>query len=361
MNKRVVFILPGSSGSPTGGSRIVYEYANRLAHKGYEVCVVHAPVTRIDPGWKMLAKALIRYPQRYLDKSYRPDSWFAVNHKVKVLWKPSLSARFIPDADIVIATAWKTAEWVAAYPAEKGRKFYFIQHYEDWDAPSERIDATWGLPLQKIVIAKWLKLAANKMGESAVYVPNAIDHAQFHVEIAPSNRNPSRIVMLYHNHPWKGTDDGLSAIARLKRARPDIQVALFGVPERPAGLPSWIEYHCNPKQAELRQLYNGAALFLAPSHSEGWGLTALEAMACGAAVVATNNQGHLEFAVDRENALLVKVSDIEGMVKALDILMSDEVLRLSIAAAGAATAERFTWERSVSCFEEALFSDDGTR
>lgn len=357
-SKRITFVLPGASGDPTGGARIVYEYANRLSRKGHRVCVVHAPVNRVDPDWKMLCKAFVRYPQRFLDRSFRPDPWFPVDPDVKMRWVPTLSARFIPDADLVIATAWKTAEWVATYPKEKGRKFYFIQDYETWNAPAVRVDATWKLPMTKIVIARWLQRQAEDLGETAAYVPNALDHERFYLETDPVDRQPSRLVMLFHTHPRKGSIDGLQAIELLKQTKPELQLVLFGVPKRPRDLPPWIEYHCNPKQEDLRELYNQAALFLAPSHSEGWGLPALEAMACGAAVVATDNAGHLEFAVDGKNAVLVKPRDAEGMANALARLMDDRTLRLSLAHGGAITAERFTWERSVLSFEEALFASD---
>lgn len=360
MTKRITFVLPGSSGNPSGGSRIVYEYANRLSFRGYRVCVIHAPVTRIDPDWKMLAKAVVRYPQRVVDRSYRPDRWLSVSPTVEVRWVPTLSARFVPDADIVIATAWKTAEWVAQYPASKGEKFYFIQHYEDWDAPAERVDATWRLPIRKVVIARWLQNMATNMGETASYVPNAIDHKHFYQDVDPLDRLPGRLAMLHHPHPWKGCKDGLKAIEALKKEKPELQVTLFGVAKRPEHIPTWIQYYQNPKQPELRRLYNQAALFLAPSHAEGWGLTALEAMACGASVVATNNAGHLEFAVHGENTLLVEPGDWIGMKQSLATLIDNQELRLSLASAGVETAERFSWEQAVRLFEEALIENEVT-
>ena len=64
----------------------------------------------------------------------------------------------LPDADIVIATWWETAEWVNALSPAKGRKVYFIQHHEVFSyLPVERSRATYRLPLHKIVISRWLK------------------------------------------------------------------------------------------------------------------------------------------------------------------------------------------------------------
>src|SRR3546814_12065085 len=58
-------------------------------------------------------------------------------------------------------------------PAAKGRKFYLIQHLEDWTGPRERVLATWKLPLEKLVIARWLKDITIELGESTSYQPNA--------------------------------------------------------------------------------------------------------------------------------------------------------------------------------------------
>ncbi len=305
----------------------------------------------------MLAKAVVRYPQRLLDRSYRPDKWIAVDSGVRALWMPTLAPRFIPDGDIVIATAWKTAEWVARYPKAKGRKFYFIQGYEEWDVTRGRLEATWLLPLSKIVIARWLQKKAEQLGEKASYVPNAIDHEYFFLETAVQDRKAQSVAMLYHKHRWKGAEDGIRALVTVKSLIPDLRAELFGIPPRPDELPKWIQYHQNPSQAELREIYNRSALFLAPSYSEGWGLTALEAMACGAALVATDNGGHLEFAVDGENALLVSPGDWNSMAENLKRLVIDPELRIALSSQGVKKVKGFNWPSSLKRFENALFGE----
>ena len=354
MAKYITFILPGSSGAPAGGPRIVYEYANRLARRGYGVTVVHSPITRIDPDMKMLGKALIRYPQRLIDRSFRPDAWLDVEPSVCIRWTPTLHERFIPDADIVIATAWKTAEWVARYPARKGKKFYFIQHFEDWDSPADRVRATWKLPLCKIVIAKWLQDIAAEMGAQAAIVPNAIDTDRFCCDVPIGQRKSSQVAMLYHNHAWKGSADGLAALRIVKQRIPDLTVELFGVPVQPQGLPGWIQYHRNPPQQKLREIYNRAAIYLAPSWAEGWGLTAMEAAACGAALVLTDIGGFCEFAEHEVNALLSPIKEPEALAGNVIRMIEDADLRMELATAGTAKIAKFNWNRSVDLFETAL-------
>jgi hypothetical protein len=60
----------------------------------------------------------------------------------------------VPDADIIIATWWETAEWVARLSARKGAKVYFIQHDERFvHMPQDRVEKTWALPFYRITIA----------------------------------------------------------------------------------------------------------------------------------------------------------------------------------------------------------------
>lgn len=361
MTKRITFVLPGASPMPAGGPRIVYEYANRLAERGHRISVVHAPVIRVDPDWRMWAKALIRYPQRLLDKSYRPDAWMAVHPSIRLSWVPTLHARYIPDGDVVIATAWNTAEWVARYGERKGTKYYLIQAYEDWDAPGSRVEATWRLPLKKIVIAKWLVAIAQDLGESAVLVPNAIDPSHFFCEVPPQSRNPRSVAMLYHDRPAKGGEDGLNALYAVMQAVPDLSVDLFGVSPRPAALPKWVTYHRNPPQPALRALYNRAAIYLASSRTEGWGLTGLEAMACGAALALTDINGFREFARHDVNALLSPPKDPAGLARNLIRLMEDDDLRLRLAKAGLHRVREFEWRASVDRFEAAVLGPAAVR
>lgn len=61
---------------------------------------------------------------------------------------------------------------------------------------------------------------------------------------------------------------------------------------------------------ELRKIYAQVDCIVSPSHAEGWGLPTLEAMACGAHVIATNYAGHTQF-LNKDNALLLDVTGKE--------------------------------------------------
>ena len=276
---------------------------------------------------------------------------------MQLKWVPTLREANIPDGDVIVATGWPTAEYTAGYSASKGRKYYLVQHYETWWGPEARVRATWQLPLHKIVIARWLEKIANDLGETATYIPNGLDFKAFGYDVPFSNRG-RHVAMLFHKYEWKGSADGLKALQIAHQDVPGLTATLFGVSRRPTGLPSWISYFQNPPQPRLRQLYNEAAVFVSPSWTEGWGLTASEAMMSGAALVCTNISGHREYAVDGRNAVLVPARAPEALAAALVQILMDNALRQSLAATALADISRFTWKASVDAFEATLLNAD---
>jgi glycosyltransferase involved in cell wall biosynthesis len=352
---KITFALPGPGLAPMGGYKVVYEYANHLSRKGHEVTVVHSArgcfrrMHLFDH-----AKNGIKYLQVVMGGHFRPDSWFHVDSDVQLLCVPSLSERWMPNADVVIATAWHTAEWVSGYPAAKGRRFYLIQDLETWEGEENKVYATWKAPLDKIVIARWLLDIAERLGEEATYIPNGLSADEFHMDILPEDRHPKHIMMLFHQDERKGSKYGLEAILMARREEPEIRVTLFGVLPRPAALPEWINYYQRPERAVLRALYNQAAIFLAPSVSEGWGLPASEAMLCGAALVATDVGGHREFALHNETALLSPAGDPAGIADNILRLIRDPTMRIALATEGHRYIQQFTWERASKSLEETL-------
>jgi glycosyltransferase involved in cell wall biosynthesis len=356
---RIVFLLPQEGSRPAGGFKVVYEYANRLAKRNHTVQVVHIAQLFHRGARLSLRDRLrgLRYVPFALSGNWRPDRWFKFDPRVKLSWMPTMSRLFLPRADGYIATWWTTADRLASLPDLPGKKLYLIQHLETWLGSVDEVMATWKAPLEKIVIARWLEDVAHGMGESCHYIPNGLDFTKFGCDLPAESRDPMRLAMLFsHGLPWKGSFDGLSALVALKDKRPALEAEFFGIDERPRELPSWIVYHKTPTQEELRRIYNRASIFLAPSHSEGWGLPPCEAMMCGAAVVATDIGGHREFCTDGETALLVPAKNPGAIAEAVDRLIEDPALRLRVARNGHRNVQRFTWEVACDAFERVLLT-----
>lgn len=357
---RVTFTLPCHGRKPIGGVRVVYEYANGLAERGHEVTVVHAAL--MEPWqyahrlrWRREARVVVRGVIDVIASSPSSPSWQRVHPEVRLQYGPTLAATHVPDGDAVVATSWRTAESVARYPASKGLGHYLIQHYETWDGPAPRVDATWRAPLRKVVIAGWLEDQAAALGAAdVVRVPNAIDHGVFRLTRAVGPR-PPRVAMLWSPAAIKGGVDGIRALVEARRAVPDLQAVFFGVSPRPARLPAWIEYRRNPSPSVLvNDIYNGSAIYLCPSWSEGWHLPPAEAMACGCALVSTQQGGVLDYAVAEETALLAPVGAIDQLASHIVRLCTDSPERIRLSTSGRERICAFTWARSLEQFERVL-------
>ncbi|MBA3671869.1 MAG: glycosyltransferase family 4 protein [Gemmatimonadaceae bacterium] len=101
------------------------------------------------------------------------------------------------------------------------------------------------------------------------------------------------------------------------------------------------------EEEKLRLLRRAWALVLA-SPKEGWGITNLEAAACGTPVVASSSPGIRESVRDGETGYLVPHGDVPAMAAAMTRLGADEALVTSLGVAGRRFSESFTWERAAT-------------
>ena len=98
------------------------------------------------------------------------------------------------------------------------------------------------------------------------------------------------------------------------------------------------------EDSALHALYTNAAVVWFPSRYEGFGLPVIEAMACGAAVVASNSSSLPEIAGDA--ALLVDPTKPAAHVDAIATLLTDSRATQQLSAAGRVRASAFTWSSS---------------
>lgn len=101
-------------------------------------------------------------------------------------------------------------------------------------------------------------------------------------------------------------------------------------------------------------LISGAAVFLYPSHYEGFGIPVVEAMNCGTPVITANNTSLPE--VGGDAVLYVDSRSDEQLTDALKSLLEDEKLRERYAAKGLKQAEQFSWPRTAHAVLEGIKS-----
>jgi N-acetyl-alpha-D-glucosaminyl L-malate synthase BshA len=106
------------------------------------------------------------------------------------------------------------------------------------------------------------------------------------------------------------------------------------------------------KQAELVPLLSASDLFLMPSQSESFGLSALEAMACGVPVISSSVGGLPELIVHGQTGFIAEIGDIQRMAKyAIDLLTNEQKHRLFAEASRRRAVENFEMDQIVDQYE----------
>lgn len=338
--------MPGSGKRPAGGYKVVYEYANRLAKDGYDVSVVYASSIffRTSPLIEKI-KSIFRYIYYYIC-GYKCNNWFDLNQNINQILVPSLSQKYVKPSDIYIATAVQTVIYLKEYKVDYKNKIYLIQDFENWFITDKEVYETYNYGFKNVAISQWLydKVIAN--GASCYLIKNGFDFNYFKLNNSIASRNRYSISMLYHKDKRKGCKYGIEALNKLKIKYPEISVTLFGVPKRPNFLPGWIKYCQQPNKEELNNIYNKSSIYLAPSITEGWGLTVGEAMICGAAIVCTDTLGFKEMVVDNESGLICPIRDATALAKSMEYLIEHDETRIKLAEKGKCDIHKFDWNES---------------
>ena len=303
---KITFVLPGFSARPIGGFAVVYRYANELSRRGHAVTIVHPGTVDIRLRGVRWAKSWLWRPKALVTRNRGRPRWFELDDAVATRLTPDLRSRAMPRGDVIFATACNTARPVVRLPRSRGAGFYLIQGYENWTLSDAEVNATWRLPLHKVVIARWLQEIGVALGEvdRLTYIPNGVDAGEYPMRVVPENREPNTIGLLYHDAELKRTVDGVAAMSLVRERFPDVSLTVFGTTPRPAWLPEWASYTENPSRRRLTELYNSFAIFLHTSRTEGFPLPPAEAMLSGCALVAAANRGVQEYAVEGRTALL---------------------------------------------------------
>jgi glycosyltransferase involved in cell wall biosynthesis len=405
---KINYIIPGIELS--GGIRVIFEHTNRLKERGHEVNIFSPLIIR-PTVYKLEWKRIKQYIKHNQKKWKNEVEWFDL--KIKPNKIPSLhsvtlkvSETIIPDADVVFATSYDTADFVAGLNHSKGKKYYFIQHYEAWDILNNHdcwmkaeklvenevnpekifrsltnlnldnpellkkkklVEDTYFLPLTKITISSLLKNLIEEKFHQKVKGPvvNGVNFNKFYKEetLEKKSKGSIKISMPYMKEPYKGATDGIEALKLVHEVYPETEFVLYG--SQPLeNTPSWIKFYGRLlSDDELRKLYNSSDIFVNPSWAEGFSLPPLEAMACGCAVISTEVGAVKDYSTNGENILTSPPKNPRLLAENIIQLIEDDSLREKIANNGNHHVQKFTWNNSVDTLERILqnsaSSDDG--
>ena len=170
------------------------------------------------------------------------------------------------------------------------------------------------------------------------------------------------IVVLGRLVPHKRVEHAIDVLAKLAESHPDLRLRIIGdgwwaptvrahaqsrgVTDRVACLGFVSEER---KHAELA----AAWVALAPSIKEGWGLNVVDAASHGVPTVAYHGAGGLSESIE-DGLTGLLVHDLDAMAAAVSQLLSDQPLRNRLGSAAREHAARFTWEATITSWEDLL-------
>lgn len=376
------FIVPSLNRKYFGGGQYcIIKYADELAKKGHNINII--PLYKSErPKWiNCKANYIFKNQKSIFDNSIKNTFKNITSIIDKKLFrlktdfvKRAINLDYMKDviknADVTVATRWDTAEIV--YRFGKGRKVYFIQHFEplffdDNDSYNKKLcEWSYQLPLVKIANSSWLQNKlydysnSHSINEKIYKCINAVDLDIYKKQNIIKDRKHNKHIKIIsyggRKVKWKGFEEMAKAIyaVRNELKNYEIEWEVFG----DAILPSNNEFapykslgFLNPY--ELNKVYNQCDILLSASWYESFPLFPAEAMACGLATITTKS-GTEDYAIHGETAEVVEEKNPDSIANGLIKLIVNKDYRENIANSGNKYIQKFNWSNSTKNMENIL-------
>jgi len=360
-----------SASSFGGGERHVVDLTNALVQRGHELFAALRPSSPLIQRLAIPAANIKTLPLR---NALDPQSARGL-------------ARFARQQRFDVIHAHMARDYsLAAYAAcrNSGTKLIVTRHVL---FPLHRLQRRVLSQANRVIavsraVANQLRAQRLIDDERIAVVPNGIDETRF---VRASRQFDRQRVLSQLNIPddcvligtvgeirvLKRHDDFIRASAIVAREFPETQFAIAGVDtsvgaqiqrqlvELVAQLGLQKRIHFLGWLDNLEELLLALDVFVSASETESFGLAIAEAMAAGAAVVATETEGAKEVVVDQKTGFLVPIGSVERIAAAMGQLVSNEALRKQIGTgAREAVVEKFSLTRMVEETERIYLAPD---
>lgn len=354
---RILFALPGFHRFERGAEVALLSLAAELARGGDAVTVIGTGEARADTPYRFRHAGAVR--REKLERLPRVPVLRSETGWEEATFAPGLLRAYRPrDHDVTVTCSFPFTNWVLRRPVLFGRRppHVFVTQNGDWPAVSNDAEfRTFGC--DGLVCTNPDYLERNQERWRCALIPNGMDADRF--TPGPGERGklglPARgtvVLMVSALIPSKRVADGVRAVAQL----PDAHLVVAGDgPEREAVdrlaaelLPGRFK-RLTVGAAEMPLLYRSADVFLHLSREESFGNVYIEALACGAPVVA-HDSPRLRWIVG-DDAVLLDTSDPRAVAAALAHAIA---ARAEIAPRGRVRALRYAWPRVAAQYRTFL-------
>ena len=221
-----------------------------------------------------------------------------------------------------------------------------------------------GVPFHAVSESTADDLSDRGIDRSAVEVIyGAVDHDRYRPDPDVERFGRPTFVYVGRLKRYKGIDVVLRALARASGPAEGARLVVAGSGDdgdrlrrvaEEVGVAGRVTFPGFVSEERKVELLRRAWANLYPSPKEGWGLSNLEAAACGTPTVASDAPGLRESVRDGQTGFLVPHGDVAAWARRLEQIAGDEELRHRLSAAARRHASRFSWERSAGETEAAL-------
>ena len=187
-------------------------------------------------------------------------------------------------------------------------------------------------------------------------VYNAVDHELYRQRGLGKFERPT-VCFLGRLKRYKNIDCVIKAAAQVAQRIPNVRFLIVGEGDhRPAlvklaealGLQGVVEFTGFVDQRRKAELLERSHVAVNPSPKEGWGLTNIEANACGTPVIAANSPGLRDSVQDAKSGLLFEYDNVEELSAKIEQVLGDRALRARLSEGALKWAGKFSWDRSAA-------------
>ncbi len=347
---RITFVTPGLTFS--GGMLAIVAFANGLAARGHSVTLVSPRV------WSAALVQSIGSHVRIVStrSSIQPSSSNAMMNAFLAVDLASV----IPHSDALVATYTPTAIPVLlAAGVGRGIPYWIYADYLEMfsSRPIERLIIR-ELPRHFRKVVTYSQASVDELlgvaNVRATVVGLGLPRRHLFTPPCEKVARPPTALYVGDARPRKGLSDFLAAAAIVQKSVPDLrlQIVTKDHPSIRSSVP--FDHLVAPDDGALADLYRGCGVFVSTSWFEGLGVPPLEAMACGAPVVLTDQRGARDYAVDGVNALVVPIQAPQKVAEAMVRVLGDSALAQRLGRCGIETAQRYSWESALDRFETVI-------
>jgi glycosyltransferase involved in cell wall biosynthesis len=197
-----------------------------------------------------------------------------------------------------------------------------------------------------------------------------IDQSMYFRDPAVTKYEQPTVLYLGRVKKYKSVQHLVLALVKVRRAIPEARLMIVGSGDylqslkdlvRSLDLSEAVEFPGFVTAAEKVERMRRSHVAVLPSLKEGWGLTNIEANACGTAVVAARTPGLKDSVKDGQSGFLYEYGDTSELADKLLQILQNQELRMRLEQGGLDWSNRFSWDIAAAEFEKLLLSVVGEK